>query len=516
MKIKQIDRRLERDILIGMIVDRQYMARIAPHTKLSFFKNAYARTVAGWCLEYFEKYDKVPFKAISDIYDYRSKRSEVEDDEVNMIEKLLETIDEDYTESGDFNTDFLLDLTEEYFNKVRIEDGLSKASGLLEEFGANKAQETLNKLVSPVNLTARRASDPFVDKEKVIAAFEQDEKPLVILPGDLGELLNEQLTRASMVSFQAPEKSGKTWMLSYIKRKALEQGLKVLEFQLGDLTEKQVIIRDSISISQKSNKMKYCGTFKKPLRWIPAVNEDAKECPIAPKGWDVEYEEITIDEPLTGMEALKQNKRYYKKHKIEQDKSYRLVVSPAKTMNMRMIDDLCDRLYVEEGFIPDVIVSDYMDILDKENTKDEGRDAVNENWIGGKALVNKRSVLLVTATQSDAGTYDGQIQTRENYSNDKRKFGHVNGMYGMNQTDEEKKYGIQKINIVIARDGEYTVGNICYVLQNLRCGQPVVDSLIPKLRWREVNQSRSEAAQSELVDKVSAVVQSKIKRRKRR
>lgn len=514
MKIRQIDRRIERDILVGMIVDRQYMAQISPHVQLKFFKNAYARTVASWCLEYFKKYDDVPFQKISDIYDYKYGQSEVEDDEVDMIEKLLETIDEDYTSQENFNTQFLLDHTQEYFNKVRIETGVARISGELEEFGAEKAQETLSRLVAPVNLTASRASDPFVDREKVMAAFEGDAVPLVRLPGDLGELMNEQLTRASMISLQAPEKSGKTWMLSYIKRVALEQGLRVLEFQLGDLTESQVIVRDSISIAGKSNKAKYCGTFKRPIRFVPATNEENKECPVAPFGWDVEYEEVTIDAPLTGIEALKANKRYYKKHGIEKDKQYRLIVVPARTLNMKTIDDHCDKLYLEEGFIPDLIVGDYMDILDKENSSDEGRDAVNENWIGGKAIVNKRSCLFATATQANAESYDGGTQTRANFSNDKRKFGHVNGMYGMNQTDEEKKFGIQKINTVIARDGEYTTGMVCYVLQCLRCGQPVVDSLIPALRWRETGEVRARAVESQASEKVSAKIESRRKKRR--
>lgn len=501
MKIRKIDRRVERDILIGMIVDKHYMAQIKGHVQLSYFKNHYAKTIASWCIEYFEKYEDVPFKKINDIYDLHERKGEVEDDQVSMIEKLLETINEDYTVKDSFNSPFLLDISQEYFNRVRIENATSKIHDYLEEGLIERAQETLVESAKPVNLTARRAVDPLADKDRLIAAFESNKTPLIHLPGDIGELMNEQLHRASLVAIQAPEKGGKTWVLDWIKRIALEQKLKVLAIQLGDLTEAQVIVRDSISIAQKSNKQKWCGTFKKPIKFIPCPDGKSRECPAAPEGWDVEYEEVTIEHPLTHEEAWRMNRKYYKEHKIEQHKNYRLIVVPARTMNMRQVDAECDRLYLEEGFLPDVIIADYMDILAKENGKDEGRDAINENWIQAKAIVNKRNCLLITATQADAASYDGLLQNKQNFSNDKRKLAHVNGMYGLNQTGEEKKHGINKINALIARDGDFYSSEACFILQCLRCGLPVIDSLVPRLRgWKE--SKKAEKAKEDSNEKI--------------
>jgi hypothetical protein len=513
MKIRKIDRRVERDILIGMIVDKHYMAQIRQHVQLACFKNKYARTIASWCLEYYDKYEDVPFKKIQDIYDYHDRKGEVEEEEVSMIEKLLETISQDYTEKDNFNSQFLLDLSQEYFNRVRIENATLKIHEELESGTIAKAQEILVDASKPISLTARRAIDPLAEKNRLIAAFEKSREPLIRLPGDLGELMNENLTRASLVAIQAPEKGGKTWLLDYIKRVALEQRRNVLEVQLGDLTEGQVIIRDSISIAEKSDKKKWCGTFKKPIKFID--QSGAKECHAAPEGFDVEYEEVTIDEPLNHEEAWKLNRKYYKKHGIEPHKRYRLIVVPARTMNTKMIDAECDRLYAEEGFVPDVIILDYMDILAKENARDEGRDQINENWIGAKSIVNKRDCLIVTATQSNKESYGGDVQDRFNVSDDKRKLGHVNGMYGLNQTDIEKKFGINKMNAIIARDGDFITSEACYILQCLRCGLPVVDSLIPTLHGGKPETYKNKKEQ-EVEDKVHGAISKFSKRGSKR
>ena len=74
-------------------------------------------------------------------------------------------------------------------------------------------------------------------------------------------------------------------------------------------------------------------------------------------------------------------------------------------------------------------------------------------------------------------TYTGEVQTRQNYSEDKRKYSHVNVMIGMSQTDEEKRLGLMKFNTLVSREGEYITSSVCYVLQCLRTGEPVVDSV---------------------------------------
>ena len=64
----------------------------------------------------------------------------------------------------------------------------------------------------------------------------------------------------------------------------------------------------------------------------------------------------------------------------------------------------------------------------------------NEIWKNLRALSQSRNCLVLTATQADAKSYEKNVLTMSNYSEDKRKFAHVTAMYGLNQD----KHGREK------------------------------------------------------------------------
>ncbi len=85
---------------------------------------------------------------------------------------------------------------------------------------------------------------------------------------------------------------------------------------------------------------------------------------------------------------------------------------------------------------------------------------------------------MASVTQSDADSYERDRLKSKNFSEDKRKYGHVTAMYGLNQdkTDREKEIGIMRINEIMLREGAFSSINEVYVLQNLKRGQPCLSS----------------------------------------
>jgi len=85
---------------------------------------------------------------------------------------------------------------------------------------------------------------------------------------------------------------------------------------------------------------------------------------------------------------------------------------------------------------------------------------------------------MVTATQADAASYRTGRLSLSNFSEDKRKCGHVTAMYGLNQDPggREKKLGILRINELVVREGEFSVDNEVRVVQDLRIGRPYLES----------------------------------------
>ena len=147
------------------------------------------------------------------------------------------------------------------------------------------------------------------------------------------------------------------------------------------------------------------------------------------------------------------------------------------TLSVKQIRAMLSVWEKQDEFVPDLIVIDYADLLIGE-TK-EFRHLQNEIWKDLRRLSQEKGQpLVVTATQADAASYERNKLTLSNFSEDKRKYSHVTAMYSLNQDTKgrEKEIGILRIGELLIREGDFSVGNEVYVLQNLRRGRPVISS----------------------------------------
>ena len=107
-------------------------------------------------------------------------------------------------------------------------------------------------------------------------------------------------------------------------------------------------------------------------------------------------------------------------------------------------------------------------------TGKDTRDQVNETWAALSAMRLARHCLLVTATQSDAGSFEKGLLDKRNFSEDRRKLDHVTAMCGINQRAEEKERGVCRLNWVNLREGEYSHKRTVHVAQCLDLANPAV------------------------------------------
>src|SRR5690606_10442718 len=149
--------------------------------------------------------------------------------------------------------------------------------------------------------------------------------------------------------------------------------------------------------------------------------------------------------------------------------------SGSLTVNgMLSILDLWER---QDGFVSDMIVVDFADIM-ASDLKGEPRHQENDKWMRLRGLSQKKHALVVTATWTDSASYKVNTLSLSNFSEDKRKFGHVTAMYGLNQDpkNREKQLGIMRINEIVLREDAFSQYNQVSVLQNLSRGQPTLAS----------------------------------------
>jgi intein/homing endonuclease len=306
------------------------------------------------------------------------------------------------------------------------------------------------------------------------------------------------------------------WLLEFGMR-AIKNKKRVAFFQAGDMDEDDQLVRISCYLTGKAELLSSAGVMFQPVKdctlnqtdscdkkertcsfglfdKMEAVkirktitlkelmearkdNKDYIPCTACDKydknKWGTVYvEKIDTGEPISEEEAVEAFEEYFTKHK----KEFRLSTHSNGTLSVKDIDDILG-IWEQEGFIPDVILIDYADLLVDQSQKEE-RHRQNKIWKDLRGLNQKRKCLLITATQTDANSYNNDLLTLDNYSEDKRKYGHCSAMYGLNQDHSwrEKELGIMRLNEIIMRKGNFSSLNQVHVLQNLAIGRPVLGS----------------------------------------
>ncbi len=132
--------------------------------------------------------------------------------------------------------------------------------------------------------------------------------------------------------------------------------------------------------------------------------------------------------------------------------------------------------WIRDGWIPDIVVIDYADVLAPPSGVREFREQQFITWMGMRTLSMDLQCLLLTATQADAASYKQWLLTRSNFSEDKRKLGQVSSILGMNVTALEYDKQLMRLNWVLNRDMKASRTRCLHVATCLALGQPIVHS----------------------------------------
>ena len=514
---------IERKIITGMIVSKNYLNRISSIFDVEFLESIEARKIAMWCTEYFHKYGKAPKKHIETIFYNKSK--DLEKAQAELIEIILESLSDNYS-PNQINIDYLVDESEKYFKKQKLNIELSKIQNEVDNDNLIEAEKLFYDF-SAVQQVVSNAVIPLNTIQQIKDAHDTIQNPLINY-GDtpIGQMINNAMVRESLVGIIGQNKGGKTFLLFELGLKGAEQGNKVVIFQAGDLSQAQAERRISIYYAKKSDLPKYCQTLFIPTldctknlngfcdQKIREGGEDAlypfphfnksdlrseftSKNPVTyemliKKYYDfpkhkpcynclrfgnayefngtVWYKKRNAVQPLTWKESYKISKKY--KSILN---NIRLITYPNEGLTIKKINVELD-LLEKQGFTSDIVIIDYADILepDKDTLRDVKRDQENKKWQRARRMSQERKILVIMATQSDAQGFDAPLLSRKNFNEDRRKLDHMTALFGLNMLPREKKKGILRLNNILAREEE---GNeIVHVFHKLQIGRPILGS----------------------------------------
>ncbi len=459
----------ERTVLTGMIVSSVVLGKLAPRWEARMFASRYANLIAGWCIKHFQKYSEAPKKAIITYFELWAKASQ-DRDTIQLISDFLSSLSEEHEVGEELNNNLVIDRASEHFNAVRLQKFKDVIEGCCLTGETDKAKVAIGEY-KPFDFSGDYGVDVFNDKEAIAEPFRIVEvETLITYGGALGRFFRDAFSRDSFVALMAPEKAGKTWMLIDIAWRAMIERRKVSFFEVGDMSYQQLKRR----LYSRAAK---CPWRSETGEW-PYVVKRPSKLTVTKDGPQVEYDRLTFPGPLNYALAEAACEKITREKLKSNQSHFRLSVSSNSSINVMGIREIVE-VQISQGFIPDVIVIDYADILaDPLPSHVDHRTQINTTWKQLRKLSQDFHCLVVTATQSDAASYDKKTLGMGNFSEDKRKHSHVTGTFGINVTPTEKERGVMRLNWIVRREGEYNSHACVSVAGCLALGDPCIRSVM--------------------------------------
>jgi hypothetical protein len=449
-----------RSVLAGMVVDKTVCGRIASqwpeHNGL--FDVPWANLVGGWCVEHFKKYGEPPNGQLRNLFDEWSITTRAPKETVEGVEKFIQMVDDerDSTDKDKVNSDYVLDQAGRHFNEVRAKELIAQAENML-EVGREKDAEVLLTGMIKVELGNTAMVNVESDWDFWRKSFdESQERSLISYPGKLQNFLGRWLQRDTLFGFMAPDKTGKSVFLMDLAVRAIKNRNKVAYFDVGDNSIEQLARRLGSRVAHHPGRE----TLEKVTDIPISVNREG----------EVETRQYVYKEPITAAKAFKAVGKLCR----GMDR-LRLICYPNGTASVVTIATELQRWEQQEGWVPDVVVIDYADILAPPPGVRETLDQIDGTWKHLRRLSQEKHCLVVTATQASAAAYGEKavVLKKQHFSGRKTKLAHVNGMIGINVSDKDRKAGVTRLNWIVRREGRYSENDRCIVAGCWACYDPV-------------------------------------------
>ena len=472
------DATLEKRILTAMIVSTEYLRKMRALIRSEWFSSKYAEIISIAVLEFYDLYKEAPNKHIQELFERAA--SLMQQDDVELFSKLLQSLNDEYDGNG-INVGFIIDESKEFFNKRGLYKTAEKVQTLVMAGRIQEAQKEYEQLRN-YQEESTGWSNPLDDTSFIRDAFSAKE-PDISLHGKLGQLFGP-LEYGWLVSLLGPMKRGKSFLLQEIALQCLLNRKKVvfisLEMDAQRLSKRfysQITgLPTGYGVSQqitipildcKFNKNRVCKDATAGVcfgcrvgmqnRFVPDIvlKEEIRKTQTAK---DV-AEAVANFRMLTGKNAL------------------RLISYPAFSASLADIEASLDTLNFTQGFVPNVIVLDYADIVRPEGKNMSPLEQTDLLWKRLKGMGQERHCLMVTAHQGTRESIKKELITQTDTSQNIKILAHVDLMAGLSQTYFEKQMSCMRVNVVAHRWADFNETRQLLVTQNLAVAQPIVESV---------------------------------------
>lgn len=448
MKREKIDLLNEKDILVGLIVSDEFCKEISPIIDIKDLQVDYSRVIVSWIKPYFEEFGKAPKTDILKLY--RSHISEISNESLqNNILTFIEKLDEKYNSKR--NDAYAIQEAIKYLKSRNLQNLSQDIEAYITSGDIDKAESLITRY-RKVEKESGESVDLLNDADIVRESFTEEQDKLFSFNGAYGRLVGD-IHREDFVAFLASMKVGKTFTLIDCGIEALKNGLNVVMFSL-EMSRTNMIKRVWKSLSGQ-------------------VTEDVEITvpEFVQEGEKYRVEEKTVHKKASSILEVEKKQKSLKR--LFRGGNLKIFAEPAYSMTVEKLETKLDDLN-HNGFIPDVIIIDYADIMLPSNSRLDYRNQLDDIWKRLRAMAQKRKCAVFTASQASRGAINKEA-TADMISEDIRKLAHVTSMVSISKDEYCKNHSLAMFSQLAVREGEPITERVI-ATQCLSLGRPVLDS----------------------------------------
>jgi len=465
-----VDQRVQ-DYFVLLAISDDRFVRAARHSiKPAYFGSQVTQEIVQICYNFFDQFATSPGKHFKDeMIRFLEGRNK---DDIDLTMTYLERIQElDLP-----NRAYIISRINRFCQAREMEKGAVDIARLAKDGDFEKAREVMQKVL--------RSG---IANEEVGLKYFKEDFPGYLMPHSSSEkLINlgmppidkrfpRGLCRTDFLCLLGGYKGKKSWACIYLGMLGLLRGLKVLhishELSLNDTAIRYDMMHGSLSGELEKLKDNVC---------IENPGEDGSLGKME-----------TVEVPTVANSDLVINSVRRKIGRLGGG----LIIQKYDmgSCTMGEIIRYLDYLESFEGFVPDILLNDYVEKM-KIPAGEGRRDLINDMYMEMKGIADERKLLSVTVSQTTREALRKHKLDQKDFAEDIRKLGNADIVLALSQTDEMAEMNRMLMWVLANRHGAMDFG--CKFSMNLEIGQFCLGS------W-EYNSSAKKRSRGEEDDRES-------------
>lgn len=414
----------QNNIIKLLITDDAFCGISVANLKKEYFSNAIAQDIVTICFTYYSNYREAPKTHFKDEFHLLVKDMD-EDTKGSYVAytRLLQSLEP--------NRRYIENTLNEFIQAKAMKNGLIQAAKALEEGNTSKAKNIIIEATKAGMANLDDSLDYLTDFSDIDKRGEVD---TFLCTTGIDALDHEigGFKRGELVVDVAGYKGYKTFQAAHKIHHFIQNGLKVLYYSFEvDIAEFSLRM-DMINTGRGRNKIGDDITY-------PFYDHIRKEAVKVTKKVESVFDKDICKAARTRM--------------LENGGSLKIKKYPMGCASLDDIEAHIDYLESQEGWLPDVVIVDYIDIADLSNFGTEERHVLNKAYIALKGMADRRNILVYTMSQVNAEFLNGNRPGKSAVANDKRKVGNCDLMIAYYASEADQRAGMGKIAVVANRRG---------------------------------------------------------------